>query len=227
VDLAARGKRDVQFTITRDAGRFDCEGYMNNGVGAGVFLFTADANYSKAMRDLGFGGIDDYKQFAMATVDVTAEFARQMKAEKLDGLDTDKLIALAAEVDRRLMVCHTHHYFPPLIEARRMVADGELHPHATVGRYLFLRCGQVTHDVTVEVLPFDAVLGEGLDRGILVLGGAESELDIDEVLTLDLLLLRVPSVDNSGAGQRLVERSQPLLPVKQQFLGLSEVHLLG
>ena len=94
VDLAARGKHNVQFTIARDAGRFDCEGYLNNGVGAGVFLFTANSNYSQSMRDLGFTGIDEYKQFAMATVDVTAEFARQMKAEKLHGLDTDKLIGL-------------------------------------------------------------------------------------------------------------------------------------
>src|SRR5687767_14525411 len=36
LDLADRGKRDVQFSITRDAGRFDCEGYLKNGVGAGV-----------------------------------------------------------------------------------------------------------------------------------------------------------------------------------------------
>lgn len=32
LDLSVRGKRDVQFTITREAGRFDCEGYLNNGV---------------------------------------------------------------------------------------------------------------------------------------------------------------------------------------------------
>src|SRR5688572_7980776 len=94
LDLAVRGKRDVQFAVTRDAGRFDCEGYLNNGVGAGVFLFTADASYAKAMASLGFTGIDEEKQFTMASVDVTAEFARQMKAEKLEGLDTDKLIAL-------------------------------------------------------------------------------------------------------------------------------------
>lgn len=94
VDLAERGKRDVQFTITRDAGRFDCEGYLNNGVGAGVFLFTPDARFTKALAGLGFTGMDEDKQFAMATVDVTVEFARQMQAEKLEGLDTDKLIAL-------------------------------------------------------------------------------------------------------------------------------------
>ena len=45
------------------------------------------------MAALGFTGIDEEKQFAMAVHDVTLEFARQMKAEKLTDLDTDKLIA--------------------------------------------------------------------------------------------------------------------------------------
>jgi hypothetical protein len=94
LDLEQRGKQDVQFAVTREAGRFDCEGYLKNGVGAGVFLFTPDAKFSKAMSDLGFGGIDENMQFGMATVDVTTAFARQMKAEKLTGLTTDQLIAL-------------------------------------------------------------------------------------------------------------------------------------
>ncbi|HEX6636377.1 MAG TPA: hypothetical protein VF033_01870 [Steroidobacteraceae bacterium] len=94
VDLAQRGKRDVQFSITRDAGRFDCEGYLNNGVGAGVFLFTPDPGFAQSLRALGFDGVDEEKQFTMATVDVTVEFAKAMKAEKLTGLTTDKLIAL-------------------------------------------------------------------------------------------------------------------------------------
>ncbi|HEY6123077.1 MAG TPA: hypothetical protein VIV63_00385, partial [Steroidobacteraceae bacterium] len=33
LDLSASGKRDVQFNITRDAGRFDCEGYLKDGEG--------------------------------------------------------------------------------------------------------------------------------------------------------------------------------------------------
>lgn len=93
LDLAASGKHDVQFSIVRDAGRFNCEGFLNDGEGAGVFSFAPDANYSKSMSSLGFAGIDTEKQFAMAVHDVTLEFARTMKAERVSGLDTDKLIA--------------------------------------------------------------------------------------------------------------------------------------
>lgn len=93
VDLAARGKRDVQFSITRDAGRFDCEGYLNEGEGAGLFQFVPDAKFAQAMSALGFNGIDEEKQFAMAVHDVTLDFARQMKGEQLAGLETDTLIA--------------------------------------------------------------------------------------------------------------------------------------
>jgi 2-hydroxy-4-carboxymuconate semialdehyde hemiacetal dehydrogenase len=53
--------------------------------------------------------------------------------------ETDRLIALADEADRRLMVCHTQRYVPALVEARRLIAAGELHPHALVGRYMFGR----------------------------------------------------------------------------------------
>jgi len=57
--------------------------------------------------------------------------------------EVDDLIALADEVDRRLMVCQTQRYFAPLIEAKRMIASGELHVHAIVARYLFDRRNNV------------------------------------------------------------------------------------
>lgn len=53
--------------------------------------------------------------------------------------ETDELIALADQHDRRLMVCHTQRFYPPLVEARRRIASGELHPHAIVSRYMFGR----------------------------------------------------------------------------------------
>lgn len=92
VDFSKPGRQDVRFTITRDAGKIECEGFLNNGEGAGLFHFQPDANYSQAMKSLGFE-VDEEKQFSMAVQDVSVEFARQMKGEHLSDLDTDKLIA--------------------------------------------------------------------------------------------------------------------------------------
>lgn len=93
LDLSVRGKRDVQFSIVREAGRFDCEGYLQNGVGAGVFLFTPDPAFTKALDDLGFTGVNERTQFAMAILDVTAKFIRDLRAEGLPLTEVDKVMA--------------------------------------------------------------------------------------------------------------------------------------
>jgi hypothetical protein len=92
VDFAKAGRQDVRFSLTRDAGKFDCEGFLNDGEGAGIFHFTANPSYAAEMRELGFP-IDDEKQYGMAVQDVSLEFARAMKNEHLSGLDADKLVA--------------------------------------------------------------------------------------------------------------------------------------
>jgi hypothetical protein len=83
LDLATRARHDVTFTIARDAGRFAGEGYLEDGEGAGVLKFTPDPAFVRRMSDVGFGGIDDDEQFAMALHDVSLDFARQMKCENL------------------------------------------------------------------------------------------------------------------------------------------------
>jgi hypothetical protein len=92
VDFAKAGRQEVRFIVSRDAGKIDCEGFLNNGEGAGIFHFQSDPNYAREMHALGFS-VDEDKQFAMAVQDVSLEFARQMKNEHLSGLDSDKLIA--------------------------------------------------------------------------------------------------------------------------------------
>lgn len=92
VDFAKAGRQDVHFTIARDAGKIDCEGFLKDGEGAGIFRFQADPNYAGQMQSLGFP-IDEEKQFSMAVQDVSLDFAKQMKGEHLSGLDADKLIA--------------------------------------------------------------------------------------------------------------------------------------
>ena len=92
VDFSKAGRQDVHFTLARDAGKIECEGFLNNGEGAGIFHFQPDPNYAGEMRKLGFN-IDEEKQYSMAVQDVSLEFARQMKDEHLTGLDAEKLIA--------------------------------------------------------------------------------------------------------------------------------------
>lgn len=92
LDLSIKGKHDVKFAIRRDAGRFECEGYVQDSEGAGVFHFFPDGKFPENMRALGFS-VDSDKQFAMAVFDVSLDFAREMKGRNLRGLDADKLIA--------------------------------------------------------------------------------------------------------------------------------------
>lgn len=137
VDLTAAGKHDVTFHITRDAGRFDCEGYLKDSEGAGLFTFSANPQYPKDMQALGFTGIDQEKQFAMAVTDVTVDFARQIKRENLTDLDIDKLMAfrifrvdsrfihalraegLTARDSGKLIAFRVHGVTPELVRAMR------------------------------------------------------------------------------------------------------------
>jgi hypothetical protein len=92
LDLSIKSKHDVKFSIRRDAGRFECEGYIQDSEGAGVFHFFSDGKYTAGMSALGFN-VDPDKIFGMAVQDVSLDFAKEMKNEKLSNLDTDKLIA--------------------------------------------------------------------------------------------------------------------------------------
>lgn len=92
VDFAKPGHQDVHFTLTRDAGKIDCEGFLNDGEGAGVFHFEPNPNYARAMGSLGFS-VQEEQQFDMALEDVSLDFAHEMKDQDLDNLDAEKLIA--------------------------------------------------------------------------------------------------------------------------------------
>jgi hypothetical protein len=92
VDFSKPGRQDVHFTIARDAGKIECEGFLDNGEGAGIFHFQPAPAYADQMRKIGFP-VDEEKQYGMAVQDVSLEFARQMSQEHLTDLNTDKLVA--------------------------------------------------------------------------------------------------------------------------------------
>src|SRR6185437_15421184 len=83
LDLSQSARHDIKFTITRDAGRLECDGFLENGEGAGLFHFFADPKYPQEMRTLGFDGIDADKQFSMAIHDVSIAFGKEMKSEHI------------------------------------------------------------------------------------------------------------------------------------------------
>jgi hypothetical protein len=154
-------KHDVQFALVREAGRFDADGYLEEGEGAGLFRYTADPKFVPAMRALGFTGIDEEMQFAMAVIDVTTAFAKEMQALKLTGLTTDKVMALkifnvdtayvralraeglpAVETDK-IIAFRVHGV---TVETVRAVRRAGLHP--TEDQFIAMR----VHDVTAEYL---------------------------------------------------------------------------
>ena len=92
VDFSKSGRHEVHFTIARDAGKVECEGFLTDGEGAGIFHFQPDPNYAHEMRQLGFS-VDEEMQYGMAVQDVSLEFARQIKNEHLTDLEADKLMA--------------------------------------------------------------------------------------------------------------------------------------
>jgi len=96
--------------------------------------------------------------------------------------EIDMLIEMADRTDRRLMVCHTQRYFPPLVEARRRIAVGELTPHAIVSRYLFDRRNTINwkgrHRSWADNLLWHHG-GHAVDAALWLLGvGADEEVSV-------------------------------------------------
>ncbi|HTD73399.1 MAG TPA: hypothetical protein VK652_07715 [Steroidobacteraceae bacterium] len=121
LDWAGAAKHDVHFTIQRDAGSIDCEGFAQDQHGSGLFTFKSNPQYAAEMAKLGFSfeekqllsatlfdvsfdfaraiqnaavrGLDAHKLFAFRIHGVTPEFIRDLRAAGLEAADADKLIA--------------------------------------------------------------------------------------------------------------------------------------
>ena len=93
LDLATPGRHDVHFSVARDAGNLEAEGFVNGSEGVGLFKFTPNPKYAAEMAAAGFPGVEDEKQLGLALIDVSLGFAREMQALKIDGLDLRSLRA--------------------------------------------------------------------------------------------------------------------------------------
>jgi 2-hydroxy-4-carboxymuconate semialdehyde hemiacetal dehydrogenase len=113
--------------------------------------FAAEHGFARHTTDLD-DALADPDLDAVIVASPTDVHARQTEQALLAGkhvlveiplatslADVDALDRLARRVDRRLMVCHTQRYYPPLVEARRRIATGELRVYHVSCRYGFLR----------------------------------------------------------------------------------------
>ena len=117
-----RGDGPVQFTLRRDAGRFDFNGRIEDGRGRGDFSFTPNADFVSGMSRLGYPRLsnDDVWRFAMHDVSrdyvtdfrnagyqldmsdlvksrihgATPAFAQEMSQETKTRMEIDQLIKM-------------------------------------------------------------------------------------------------------------------------------------
>jgi len=84
----------VTFALERDAGQLAFEGTFRRGEGAGHFTFTPRAEFVAAMRELGYGTLDDEKLYSMAVLDVSRELVRELDKLGYSRLDVDQLLSM-------------------------------------------------------------------------------------------------------------------------------------
>lgn len=122
LDLATAAKHDVQFSIVRDAGTIQAEGFVKDGEGAGLFTFEANPQYIQEMEALGFDGITPEQQLAFALHDVSFSYAREMKSLGIKGLDAHKLLACRIFHVDAAFVKELHDAGINVVEAGKLIA---------------------------------------------------------------------------------------------------------
>jgi len=122
LDWGTAGKHDVRFTIARDAGTIQAEGFLKDGSGAGLLTFQGNSQYSSQMSALGFSGVTNDDLFAYTLHDVSLEFVRAIKAAGVTDLDVHKLIALRIHGVTPTFIRDIHSTGVNELEAEKLVA---------------------------------------------------------------------------------------------------------
>jgi beta-lactamase regulating signal transducer with metallopeptidase domain len=82
----------VQFRLRRDAGIFTFEGIFRNGVGAGTFTFTPDANFGAELAKRGFARPTAQEQYQMARHDIGFAFVEELTKQGYSKPQTSELV---------------------------------------------------------------------------------------------------------------------------------------
>lgn len=90
-DAATAARTNVNFSIVREAGTFQCEGFFREGKGAGFWTLTPNQNFVAAMRGRGYDRLSDEDLLRAALHNLTTKFADELKAAGYDRLTFEQL----------------------------------------------------------------------------------------------------------------------------------------
>ncbi len=92
-DLMAKGSA-VKFQVKRDAGSFDCEGWMKDGRGSGHFKFALSPGFAAELRKRGYEAPSVEQQFSMAMHDVSLALIDELSAQGYQRPSLDQLVKI-------------------------------------------------------------------------------------------------------------------------------------
>lgn len=105
VDLGALGLSNaelqspgqhVAFTLSRDAGSFDCDGWVSHGSGGGTVTFNPRPTFIGKMRALGYDDVTTDEQVTAAMIDLSSQYAESIVSAGYPHLPFHKLVAFRA-----------------------------------------------------------------------------------------------------------------------------------
>jgi uncharacterized protein (UPF0335 family) len=90
-DALTSAKTNVSFSIAREAGTFQCEGYFNQGKGAGTWTLIPNPKFISAMRERGYTDLSEQNLISAAMNNITVKFSDDLKGAGYDHLTFEEL----------------------------------------------------------------------------------------------------------------------------------------
>jgi beta-lactamase regulating signal transducer with metallopeptidase domain len=84
----------VKFQVKRDAGSFDCEGWIKDGQGSGHFKFSPSPGFAAELRKRGYDSPSVEQQFSMAMYDVSLALVDELSAQGYQRPSLDQLVKI-------------------------------------------------------------------------------------------------------------------------------------
>jgi uncharacterized protein (UPF0335 family) len=90
-DVATASRSNVNFSIVREAGTFQCEGVFNEGKGVGFWTLAPNEKFIAAMRERGYDNLTEQNLISSAMNNITVKFSDDLKSAGYDHLTFEEL----------------------------------------------------------------------------------------------------------------------------------------